>query len=68
MKLTTAQIAVYVGALLAILIAVLDTWAFGQKFGQTVDLLLLGTGLGGLLGQTIPLVSGAVVANVESGK
>lgn len=62
MTLTTTQIAVYFGAFLCVLIAVLDTWVFSHAFTATVDLLLLGTGLGAFLGQSIPLVGTAVAA------
>lgn len=60
-KPTYTQVATYIGAFLAILIAVLDTWVFAHAFTQTVDLLLLGTGLGTLIGQSISLVTGGLV-------
>lgn len=59
--LTYSQLTTLLGAILAILIALLDLWAFGGKLGAPVELILLGTGLGGLLGTAIPL--GVAVAN-----
>lgn len=49
-QLTWGQVTTFVGALLALAIAVADVWFFNHALGADSDRLLLGAGLGALLG------------------
>lgn len=49
-QLTWAQATTFVGAVLAVGLAVCDVWFFNHALGSDSDRLLLGAGLGALLG------------------